>query len=73
MLLVVPTDIELCKIYAENIIAYYDSGNIFVWLIDLESSVSLGMGWLGKVDSWSFVLTSIRVPSTKTFKKKSKS
>ena len=47
MLLVVPTDIELCKIYAENIIAYYDSANVFVWLIDLESSVSLGMGWLG--------------------------
>ena len=29
MLLVVPMDIELCKIYAENIIAYYDSENIF--------------------------------------------
>ena len=33
MLLVVPTDVKLCKIYAENIIVYYDSENIFVWFV----------------------------------------
>ena len=35
MLLVVPTDIELCKIYAENIIVHYGSENIYICVIDL--------------------------------------